>query len=406
MATIPLFQFAIFYSLDLEINPSPDMIVTGRVHANSTIWLQPVNSLTFQGHVTSAGSIFQTKSTNDPLVRSLGNSQVTFQAEHDANTSSLTLPVGTNNSPDAVAAIIEKPPTGEAATSLMGQQRYYNKSDLVIEVTSSGVTVKSGLVNNFSTTIPSSTWSLFLTTSGSFFNKREGKTVKAVDIDVAKLRAWSLTNNTIRTVLGGRDVRSIWVGDSRTQTSSTEAGVRVKNGQLLPSLGLTVSTPNPLYVQGHFNAPAGAVGTSNTSATLPASLIGDSINVLSTSWNDANGGSGIASRVANDTTVNAAFLAGIVPSNGTDYSGGVENFPRFLEDWGGKTFTYNGSMVVMFKSKQATAPWGSGDVYSPPARKWAFDLNFMDASKLPPGTPAVRALVRGEWAQIKPGTIN
>jgi hypothetical protein len=85
----------------------------------------------------------------------------------------------------------------------------------------------------------------------------------------------------------------------------------------------------------------------------------------------------------------------------------VENFPRFLEDWSGKMFTYNGSMVVMFPSQFATGFWGgNNNTYSPPNRNWAFDLNFMDATKLPPGTPQVSVMVRGSWAMIPPGTIQ
>src|SRR5204862_5891284 len=104
---------------------------------------------------------------------------------------------------------------------------------------------------------------------------------------------------------------------------------------------------------GHYNAPAAHLGTTNTSLTKPAALIGDSVTVLSTAWNDANSGLSIGNRVPANTTVNAAFLAGIVPSNGVRYSGGVENFPRFLEDWtpSSRVFTYNGSMVVMFNSR-------------------------------------------------------
>ena len=94
LASIPLFQFAIFYAMDLEINPGPNMNVTGRVHGNSTLWLQPVNTLTFQSHVTAGGKIFQTKSTNDPTVRNLANSKIVFQGEHDANVASINLQIG------------------------------------------------------------------------------------------------------------------------------------------------------------------------------------------------------------------------------------------------------------------------------------------------------------------------
>ena len=41
MARIPIFQYAIFYSLDLEINPGPDMVVRGKVHSNGNIYAAP-----------------------------------------------------------------------------------------------------------------------------------------------------------------------------------------------------------------------------------------------------------------------------------------------------------------------------------------------------------------------------
>ena len=94
-----------------------------------------------------------------------------------------------------------------------------------------------------------------------------------------------------------------------------------------------------------------------------------------------------------------------MPSNGTYYSGGVENFPRFLEDWSGDTFTYNGSMVVMFYSQTSIGPWlGTGStfgIYNAPTRNWTFDLNFLNPAKLPPGTPELRKLVRGNWSLVK-----
>ena len=406
LASIPVFQFAIFYNMDLEINPGPDMKVTGRVHGNANINVQPVNTLTFMSHVTAVGSIIEDKHTNDPSVRTLTSSKIVYQDEHDGNADALTLPIGTNSSSAAVHAIIEVPPAGESATSAMGKQRYYNKSDMIVLVSNATVVVTSGKVDGFATAIPYSQWKSFLNTNVTFYNKREGKTVKTTQLSVANFRLWSATNASMRSVLGNRDVRSIYIADMRTQTASTEPGVKVVEGATLPDLGLTVVTPNPLYVQGNFNATGSDVGKNETLNAKPASLIGDSINVLSTAWSDANSSLALGSRKANDTTVNAAVLGGIVPSGGGNYSGGVENFPRFLEDWGSRTLTYNGSMVVMFNSKTATAPWGGADVYSPPARNWAFDINFLDATKLPPGTPEVRAIIRSEWAAIRSGTVN
>ncbi|HTG42934.1 MAG TPA: hypothetical protein VK633_00260, partial [Verrucomicrobiae bacterium] len=213
VAAIPIFQFAIFYTMDLEINPGPVMNITGRVHSNSTLYTEPVNAVTYLNHVTAAGDIVLHKSPLDPSVRSPGT--VSFSGEHDSKVSSLTLPIGTNNSPAAVRAIVEIPPTSESPNSLMGKQRYYNKSDLVIVVSNTTVTATSGSFNNFATVIPNSQVNSFLVTNISFFNKREGKTVKAVEVDVAKFKNWSQTNVTLRSQLG-RDVSSIYVADKRS----------------------------------------------------------------------------------------------------------------------------------------------------------------------------------------------
>ena len=104
--------------------------------------------------------------------------------------------------------------------------------------------------------------------------------------------------------------------------------------------------------------------------------------------------------------MNAAFLTGNVPSNNSYYSGGVENFPRFLENWSGINFYYNGSMVEMFPSQIANSPWpGTGTIYNPPTRNWTFDTNFQNPAKLPPLTPKVIYLQRTQWASLAPGAV-
>lgn len=404
VAAIPIFQFAIFYTMDLELHNGPAFTVTGRVHSNRDIYTNPLNRLTFLSHVTASGNIILGKSALDPVARTPNPSLVTFSAEHDAGVGSLNLPIGTNNTSEAVHAVLEIPPDSESTRSQMGLQRYYNKADVVIVVSNSTVVAKTGAWNRFGTEIPWSEISSFIDTNKSFFNKRELKWIKTTEIDVARLATWSGSSDVKRAL--GRDVNAIYVADMRSQTLSTESGVRIVNGAALPSKGLTVATPNPAYILGDFNAPVADRGTTNTLNTKPSSIVADAITILSSAWRDDHSTDRLSNRPAVNTTVNAAFLAGNVPSNGRAYSGGVENFPRFLEDWGNDTFTYNGSMVVMFASAIATAPWGGGDVYSAPRRNWAFDLNFMDATKLPPGTPQLLTTIRGEWAMIEPGTIQ
>ncbi len=429
LASIPVFQFAIFYSMDLEINPGAAMKITGKVHSNATLYNSTSASLEYLDDVAAVGRILNARAPCDP--ESKGNVKPIYRKEALELASALTLPIATNNSPLAVRAILEPPPFGEDPGSQMGRARYHNLVDLIVRVKDYGTFVSAGswnLFNDITNDIPAVMGAKgaiiaparysFITNTESFYDQREKKWTRVIDLNVAALNKW-MTNisATYPTNAGaqknaqaqynlGHSLNSIYILDDRTADAAKPLSVvRVNNGQYLPASGLTVATPLPLYVRGHFNAPITTAGSTNTMTTKPASLVADAITVLSGAWSDANSDKAIASRVPTDTTVNAAFLAGIVPTvcaGGTKhYSGGVENFPRFLENWSGRTFTYNGSMVVMFPSQYATAYWpGTGSIYNAPTRKWAFDQNFLEYDKLPPATPQVRKLVRGQWTVL------
>jgi hypothetical protein len=200
-----------------------------------------------------------------------------------------------------------------------------------------------------------------------------------------------------------------------TSVDLGRASVRLVNAQTLPDRGLTLATPNGLYVKGHFNCPTSAhLGTTNTSNTKPASLVADAVTLLSGNWSDGLGSSSYTSRAAASTTVNAAIVSGNVESEGSDgdapMSGGAHNLPRLLEDWTGDTLTINGSLVCLYESetqnKKFIHPGYAGQYYKPPTRNWSFDRNFLDPNKLPPGTPAVRVMERLKWAIPPINTVN
>jgi hypothetical protein len=439
VATIPIFQYAVFYhNLPMEVSCGQTFNLYGRIHANQEMYVLPDSDLNFFDTVTCVRDITFGRMPGDGRTPPTGT--VEYRAGMETHSASLNLPIGTNNSPEAVHALLETPPPGEDPATVMGRQRYYNKAEMIVTVTNATwsyisnfvsstkkringkwvtittnipttvtvtndiAIVTSGRVNNFNTVLSSNEVSKFVILTNSFSDAREGKTVRPIDINIGALKAWSETNSTLRPVLGG-DVSLIYVDDQRGLTSQLGA-VRVVNGTNLPSRGLTLATARPLYVQGDYNCTdKNALGTTNTLSTKPASLVGDAITILSKTWTDAKSTSALSSRVAKSTTVNAAFLAGIVETKTfNSYSGGLENFPRFLETWGASAiFTYNGSMVVMFPSQYATNKWGQSNVYGPPARNWAFDLNFKNASKLPPGTPSMNKLFRSKWASVAPG---
>jgi hypothetical protein len=400
--------------MDLEINPGPPMIVTGKTHSNRDIFVAPGNTLEFADTVSAAGFIYQHRNTNDPTG---GTPTIPlYDTTRLEGVSSLTLPIGLDNNPSNVVRILDVPPFDEDAHSELGRQRFYNRADLIITTTDSSVAVKINDHEDGTTFTSVATNSLsngtncgysFVRTNISFYDYREGKQVVATEIDVTALTNWLASgsgvsfDNQAQFQMGHR-INSIYVNDQRSQPGKLTA-VRLVNGQNLPAAGLTVATPHPLYVKGNFNASDLTAGSTNTSLTRPASLASDAITLLSANWNDEwTSSTSLGSRTATNMTVNAALLSGIVPSmtvNGQKhYSGGVENFPRFLENWSSSTLTYNGSMVVMFASRYATGFWiDPGTYYNPPTRKWAFDNNFLSFNKLPPGTPQVRKLQRGQW---------
>jgi hypothetical protein len=187
---------------------------------------------------------------------------------------------------------------------------------------------------------------------------------------------------------------------------------------------MTVATEWPLYVRGSYNAAMGR--------KQPAALVGDGITILSSIWLDDQNRPpadifticegdifpddpckayldwtvGWNDRPAGETSVNAAILAGhwATPCDHEEpgctggledfYGGGIENFPRFLENWATSvSFRYRGSLVSLFTSQKTTGTWNLR-YYVPPRRDWAFDTDFRDPALLPPGTPTVGSVVR------------
>jgi len=402
LARIPIFQFAMYSSADMEIGCAEPFKITGLVHANKNLYVVPISALTFQSDVTAVGNILFQRHPEDSSPSPQGS--VVYQGRKDSHVGAMNLPIGTNNNPQAIREIIHPPPTGEDPNSPLGRLRYYNQVDMVLTVSNESITATSGRFDNFATVIPGNEVAIMVSTNGSFRDAREEKTVRPIDINVGALTAWSRTNTNLRAALGWKELTSLYILDRRSLSGTQLGAVRVLNGRNLPTPGFTLATSRPLYVWGDYNQTNSAhLGTTNTTATRPASLVSDAISFLSIAWLDANSTLPLDSRIAAPTTINAAILTGVVDSKDGYFSGGMENFPRYLESWGKSTpVTYNGSMVKMFPSLYATNRWGKSGVYSAPARHYAYDANFDDATKLPPLTPSLDKVIRGQWAIVGP----
>jgi type II secretory pathway pseudopilin PulG len=196
------------------------------------------------------------------------------------------------------------------------------------------------------------------------------------------------------------------------------------SGKLSPTKGITVATENMVYIWGNYNT-TGITGIPASGSTLndggytgpqiPASIVSDAFFPLSKTWFDglssmrpeARQGNNQyrqadvnTSSIAQSTTVRAGIIAGATLSRmngwpgrnagGEKLSGGIHNFPRFLEIWGGSTpWNYTGAFIPLYHSTQAVSQYEDGGIpiYSPPRRNWSFDSTFQTSNRLPPGTP-------------------
>lgn len=178
--------------------------------------------------------------------------------------------------------------------------------------------------------------------------------------------------------------------------------------------GFTVASENPVYVQGNYNSgPSDPLwgGGSNATPHAAAAIIADTVTLLSNNWNDANSlanPTNLGGRPATTSYYRMAVAAGKnVPfpkpgwgaqDFGTD--GGLHNFLRYLENWGGQQLFYNGSLVSMYYSEYNTGTFKCCTVvYSPPTRNYSFDTLFLNPTNLPPGTPMFQDVVNLSYHQ-------
>lgn len=209
--------------------------------------------------------------------------------------------------------------------------------------------------------------------------------------------------------------------------------------------GISASSPGAPTSLASYNGQNFATCGSN--CHVPSSIVSDALTLLSgpnvgtgtpgvfANWSGNNGTNGwmdartfvrpyqsLGIRTARNTVYRFALITGFTPSwfpgfwgdsnwnqgPESEYtSGAVNNFPRFLEDWGTngsnqRFVTYGGSLIRAFKSQQGNGTFkrvssagqqsddNSGDVdyvYAPPKRDWVFDLDFSQPCTLPPATP-------------------
>jgi hypothetical protein len=411
-------QWAIFYVDPLEIHPGAPFTVTGWVHTNQDLYTAHGTNTTFMSKVTYSHDWAVDFMPGDSRYGVETPTMPTFPAGLPAAMDIMHQPFGfdalrvfstndTNPNNDSYREVIERPISG--TPDPVTGNRYYNMADVIISIdASNAVTIynmaTSHTCTSSSTGADKALYTIVtnnLTTNGSIQDYREQATVRIATLDVGNFTS-QVSGTSVLSGFKG----IVYISDT-SGSATTKRGIKLKNGaNIALTTGITIVSENPIYVQGDYNtgktssvntpSNTGTPGTPQVSgySRKPCAICADAINVLSNNWVDSHSTSGLSSRVATNTTINAAFLSGNVPTSGGVYSGGVENFPRFHEDWSnGVTFTYYGSMVQLFQSKQATGTWPNAS-YNPPTRQWYFDTNFMQN---PPPGPNITNYVKAQW---------
>jgi hypothetical protein len=413
--------FAIFYVDPLEIHPGPLFKITGPVHTNSDLYTAH-NTLQFFDKVTYGGKWYNSYMPGDcrtdpptsPLFLLTPPDVAPAKQPFGLDASRIFNSGDANPNNDSYHELVDipviNPATGVRYTDPLQNQRYYDQAAIKILIDGSGtltVMKLDGTVVNSSSPAGSADLKLYnaitsagvLTKGEQISDDREGKKVILTTLHVDKLLL--KVNDTTNGIPSGRWNGVVYITDT-SYTPTTRRGIRLKGGNVLPNGGLTVASANPVYIQGDYNTGSGIVPSNNgdplnptvptyDKSLRPSSVIADAVNILSNSWVDTNPNNSTAS----NTTVNTAIVSGIVPTANCNYSGGAENFPRFLENWDAKTFTYYGSMVELYNSKQAVGPWGTSAYYSPPLRQWYFDTDFN--THTPPGTLMLYNFIKSRW---------
>jgi Tfp pilus assembly protein PilE len=435
-------DWALFFNDPLEIEPGPPFTIDGWVQTNSSLYT-PLATLTFGDKATYGDSWYITPMPGDSHLVSDGDTygppswpsglppaQGTPGQPFGLNPSDIFNTADASNNNDGYHELIEMP--NPSYPDPLAQQRYFDQAGVKVILNSSGANITTTIYDNstaasasaLGTTIGTVTYNtsngssvstsgtadsnyqktLFTTMSSALtFNQpiqdeRQDGTVTLTELNVGTLTT-AINNNTLTNFN-----QVIYITD-QSASASNQRGIELTNGATLPTNGLTIASANPVYIQGDYNTgvnpPSNSGVTTQPTASnytrQPSSIIADAVDILSNSWTNSESTETEGSRIASNTTVNAAIMSGIVPTANGDYSGGAENFPRFLENWSGFTLTYYGSMVELYSSEQATGIWGQDNVYSPPDRNWHYDSGFQVHP--PPGSIMVVSYLKGQWYQ-------
>lgn len=440
---IPVFQMGVFYQNDLEIHPGATMNFEGWIHTNANLYLSATPGAVFWTLLTTPDSVFwQRKAYNDRLnnVYIKNNAGTNMQLNFDSRSTTLPQFVAQSESrfnsklksmAHGVTELRLPLPTGMDAVELVQPRsisddaqvqevKYAWRADWHINIpmnaagfatTASAICATSGSpaysirsgAGGAGTTVPAAgtgvgqCGDIFTLQPNAFLEGRENVQVDLLNIDMAKFRTWVNGSAAARRTY----IMYITFSNADGTPITRYPAIRIRNGTNLPN-PIAIATDRPVYIQGNFN---------NGATWYPASLAGDALTFLSSSWTDAaHAAFAYTTAAAGTMSVYAAVAMGHSPTtcdwqragcSSPAYGGGLENFPRFLENWSGRTLLYRGSLVSLYFSQYADLrPWSWRTYYGAPTRDWRFDTRFNSPANMPPGTPMVGSVFQVAYRPV------
>ncbi len=403
-----LFMYQIFFENDLEILPGPNFNLTGLIHTNEDLYLNAGNTLNiYTDSLTSAGDIYRGRldknsvgGTVNITTKDQNGNLVGMGKDDDSENTDWTDIAASNWSGTvkdrSLGASRQEAPD---LKSFEPGGYYDTNAGISIFVDTSGAQTLYEITYNGSTVTRTSDELGGALAETEVYDYRENPSggnpaantpVKITNVDPNKLHnalGYYPDNGVI--YMTRDDAVPDTDGDPyNPDPGRNVSGFKLVEGEVLPDATTFVSDL-PVYVEGNFN-----LHTSDDPAIdtwKPCAVVSDAITLLSENWSDSESNwkdpavdPDKSMPNATDTEFNLVLITGNVPTRTGQYSGGFENFPRFLESWSGKTVDISGGFIQLFRSKYSTGNWSYGSYYRAPNRDWKSEPRFDNLNDLPP----------------------
>ncbi len=433
---VPMYQFAAFYNKDLEITPIANMVIGGPIHSNGNLYLNTSATLTINGQITTVGDIYRgRKAANDCYT---GTIRVAHEMPSGTLDPSILTSFAVNSQYSCATGNTRKFLGNNSFSPWNGMihqhvgdldvpnitefdpvagAEFWDLSDLrlVLRVNASGTPITTNSPTGIEARTQAGTVQTAITqkinrmvtttcagpaaapfngrpigTSNTMYNEIDGGLIRMLEVDMGSLLKClhdeglvALNDTTNKGLVFHLTV------EGPSSGVINRYGVRIRNGATLAATGapaiegLTIVSDQAMYIYGNYNSVN----------KKPAALISDSLNVISSAWVDGYSPTNYTNRIAVNTTVNAAVVAGTITTGGAEgvaghnlspNSAGVNNFARLHENWTGKTLTILGSFVSLSTPRYSNGSIVSGGHFAPPTRNFDFDLDYNNPINLPP----------------------